>query len=411
MAGGNTIDILFANAGGGEFAPLGAITEAHFDKTFNSNVKGLLFTVQKALPLLVDGGSIILTASTTSTVGTPAFSVYSATKAAVRSFARNWILDLKGRNIRVNTLSPGATETPGWDKLASTPAELDQMKSSTIATIPMGRMGTPDEIAKAAVFLASDDSSYVTGIELFVDGGMAQISPLRAVEQGSRLRRAWKRASRPPSHRPNSHMGVTRRHVTPRSGREHVARVACFLAAITARLLRRLLGTREAPFGPSVAPRGKADADGGGATRVGGAVVGTTSAVASAAPPPGAAPTPTRSGWGEPPGCVASPAGPPSGHEATAGPCVGPSRTAAPARRGAERSSGSPGYRAAAPRASAADRSCQSSSGGRCGVAHRGATGPYGSGTPPQQVAPSAEARSRSDGSTRAPRLHGSGGR
>jgi NAD(P)-dependent dehydrogenase (short-subunit alcohol dehydrogenase family) len=169
------IDILFANAGGGEFAPLGAITEEHFDQTFNSNVKGVLFTVQQALPLFRDGGSIILTASTTSTMGTPTFSVYSATKAAVRSFARNWMLDLTGRNIRVNALSPGATGTPGWDKLASTPAELEQMKSNTIATIPMGRMGTPDEIAEAVVFLASDDSSYVTGIELFVDGGAAQI--------------------------------------------------------------------------------------------------------------------------------------------------------------------------------------------------------------------------------------------
>jgi NAD(P)-dependent dehydrogenase (short-subunit alcohol dehydrogenase family) len=169
------IDILFANAGGGAFAPLGAITEAHFEQTFNSNVKGVLFTVQQALPLFRDGGSIILAASTTSTMGTPAFSVYSATKAAVRSFARNWTLDLKDRHIRVNALSPGATGTPGWDTLAATPAERAQMTAATIAAIPMGRMGTPDEIAKAAVFLASDDSSYVTGIELFVNGGMAQI--------------------------------------------------------------------------------------------------------------------------------------------------------------------------------------------------------------------------------------------
>ena len=169
------IDILFANAGGGEFAPLGAITEEHFDKTFNSNVKGLLFTVQKALPLLVDGGSIILNASTTASTGTPAFSVYSATKAAVRSFARTWTLDLKERGIRVNAVSPGGTDTPGLNGLGQTEAEKQQVKAGLIASIPMSRLGTPDEIAKAVSFLASNDSSYVTGIELFVDGGMAQI--------------------------------------------------------------------------------------------------------------------------------------------------------------------------------------------------------------------------------------------
>jgi len=169
------IDILFANAGGGEFAPLGAITEEHVDRTFASNVKGLLFTVQKALPLLVDGGSIILNASTTSSMGTPGFSVYSATKAAVRSFARNWTLDLKERGIRVNAVSPGGTDTPGLSGLGSSDAEKQQLKAGLVASIPMGRLGTPDEIAKAVSFLASDDSSYVTGIELFVDGGLAQI--------------------------------------------------------------------------------------------------------------------------------------------------------------------------------------------------------------------------------------------
>jgi NAD(P)-dependent dehydrogenase (short-subunit alcohol dehydrogenase family) len=169
------LDIVFANAGGGEFAPLGAITEAHFDKTFNSNVKGLLFTVQKALPLLVDGGSIILNASTGASTGTPAFSVYSATKAAVRSFARTWTLDLKARGIRVNAVSPGSTDTPSLNGLGQTEAEKQQVKAGLMASIPMGRLGTPDEIAKAVSFLASDDSSYITGIELFVDGGAAQI--------------------------------------------------------------------------------------------------------------------------------------------------------------------------------------------------------------------------------------------
>jgi NAD(P)-dependent dehydrogenase (short-subunit alcohol dehydrogenase family) len=169
------LDIVFANAGGGEFAPLGAITEEHFDKTFNSNVKGLLFTVQKALSLLVDGGSIILNASTGASTGTPAFSVYSATKASVRSFARTWTLDLKARGIRVNAVSPGSTDTPGLNGLGQTEAEKQQVKAGLMASIPMGRLGTPDEIAKAVVFLASDDSSYVTGIELFVDGGAAQI--------------------------------------------------------------------------------------------------------------------------------------------------------------------------------------------------------------------------------------------
>ena len=169
------LDVVFANAGGGEFAPLGAITEEHFDKTFNSNVRGLLFTVQKALPLLVDGGSIILNASTAASTGAPAFSVYSATKAAVRSFARTWILDLKERRIRGNAVSPGGTETPGLNGLGQSEAEKQQLKTGLVASIPMGRLGTPDEIAIAVSFLASDDSSYVACIELFVDGGMAQI--------------------------------------------------------------------------------------------------------------------------------------------------------------------------------------------------------------------------------------------
>jgi NAD(P)-dependent dehydrogenase (short-subunit alcohol dehydrogenase family) len=169
------IDIVFANAGGGEFAPLGSITEEHFDKTFNSNVKGLLFTVQKALPLLVDGGSIILNASIVSSKGFHAFSVYSATKAAVRSFARSWTVDLKDRKIRVNAISPGPIDTPILDGLGGTTEQTQQIKQGLISTVPMGRLGQPDEIAKAAVFLGSDDSSFITGIELFVDGGTAQI--------------------------------------------------------------------------------------------------------------------------------------------------------------------------------------------------------------------------------------------
>jgi NAD(P)-dependent dehydrogenase (short-subunit alcohol dehydrogenase family) len=169
------LDVVFANAGVGEIAPLGSITEEHFDKMFNTNVKGVLFTVQKALPLLLEGASIIVNASTASIVGTPAFSVYSATKAAVRSFARNWILDLKDRQIRVNAISPGVVPTPGYDHLGLSDEQLQEFIASQAVAIPLGRVGTPDEIAKAVVFLASDDSSFVNGIELFVDGGMAQI--------------------------------------------------------------------------------------------------------------------------------------------------------------------------------------------------------------------------------------------
>jgi NAD(P)-dependent dehydrogenase (short-subunit alcohol dehydrogenase family) len=169
------IDIVFANAGGGDFAPLGAITEESFDKTFNANVKGLLFTVQKALPLLVDGGSVILNASIVATKGMQALSVYSATKAAVRSFARTWTTDLKDRKIRVNAISPGPIETPGLNGLGQTEEQIRQFKSGLAAAVPLGRIGDADEIAKAAVFLGSDDSSFITGIELFVDGGMAQV--------------------------------------------------------------------------------------------------------------------------------------------------------------------------------------------------------------------------------------------
>ena len=169
------IDVLFANAGLGEFAPLGAITEAHFDKTFSVNVKGLLFTVQKALPLFQDGGSIILSASTAASKGFEGLSVYSATKAAIRSFARTWTVDLKQRKIRVNAISPGPIDTPGLSGLIQNQQKSEQLKKNLVSTVPMGRMGSPDEVAKVASFLASDDSSYVTGIELFVDGGQAQI--------------------------------------------------------------------------------------------------------------------------------------------------------------------------------------------------------------------------------------------
>ena len=167
------INVLFANAGLGEFAPLGAITEANFDKTFSINVRGLLFTVQKALPLFQDGGSIILSASTAASKGVEGFSVYSATKAAIRSFARTWTVDLKQRKIRVNAISPGPIDTPGLSGLIQQQGE--QLKKNLVSTVPMGRMGSANEIAKAVSFLASDDSSFVTGIELFVDGGQAQI--------------------------------------------------------------------------------------------------------------------------------------------------------------------------------------------------------------------------------------------
>jgi NAD(P)-dependent dehydrogenase (short-subunit alcohol dehydrogenase family) len=170
------IDILFANAGIDEFAPLGAITESHFDKIFSVNVKGLLFTVQKGLPLFQDGGgSIILTASAGGSKGIEGYSVYHATKAAIRSFARTWTVDLKHRKIRVNAISPGPIHTSLIDTLVQSEEQAERLKASVVGTIPLGRMGNPDEVAKAALFPASDDSSYVTGIELFVDGGVAQI--------------------------------------------------------------------------------------------------------------------------------------------------------------------------------------------------------------------------------------------
>jgi NAD(P)-dependent dehydrogenase (short-subunit alcohol dehydrogenase family) len=163
------IDVLFANAGIFENASLGSITEAHFDKIFGVNVKGVLFTVQKALPLFQDGGSIILIASVAGSKGFEGGSVYSATKAAIRSLARSWTVDLKNRKIRVNAISPGVIETPMSAELS------EQLKTILVSMVPLGRMGRPDEIAKAVAFLASDDSSYITGIELFVDGGIAQI--------------------------------------------------------------------------------------------------------------------------------------------------------------------------------------------------------------------------------------------
>jgi NAD(P)-dependent dehydrogenase (short-subunit alcohol dehydrogenase family) len=171
------IDILFANAGGGSNLPLGSITEEQFDDTFGRNVKGVLFTVQKALPLLVDGSSIILTGSTTaSIVAMPAFSVYGASKAALRSFARHWTLDLKARRMRVNVLSPGPTRTPGLLGLAGDDrAAQQEMLDQMAAELPLGRVADPDEIASAALFLASDESSFVTGAELFADGGQAQV--------------------------------------------------------------------------------------------------------------------------------------------------------------------------------------------------------------------------------------------
>ncbi len=166
------LDIVFANAGAADFALLGKITEEHYDAIFNGNVKGVLFTVQKSLPLLPDGASIILNASTAASTATaPEWSVYSATKAAVRSFARTWTTDLKARRIRVNAVSPGYTDTPPWHSME----ESEETMKTISSTIPLGRFGTPDEIAKAVVFLASDDSSYITGTELFVDGGFAQV--------------------------------------------------------------------------------------------------------------------------------------------------------------------------------------------------------------------------------------------
>src|SRR2546426_65722 len=169
------LDIVFANAGVATYSPLGQITEEHYDSIFNINVKGLLFTVQKALPLLPDGSSIILNASIVASKGFPANSVYSATKAAVRSFARTWTTDLKNRRIRVNAVSPGPIETPGLKDLAASTGAGEERLNMLASGAPLGRLGRADEIAKAVVFLASDDSSYITGTELFVDGGFAQV--------------------------------------------------------------------------------------------------------------------------------------------------------------------------------------------------------------------------------------------
>ena len=169
------LDIVFANAGTATLAPFGTITEEHYDAIFNVNVKGVLFTVQKALPLMPDGASVILNASIVASKALGANSVYSATKAALRSFARTWTMDLKDRHIRVNAVSPGFTDTPGLRQLMAGRSEGEQRLKMISDAIPLGRAGTPLDIAKAVVFLASDDSSYITGTELFVDGGFAQV--------------------------------------------------------------------------------------------------------------------------------------------------------------------------------------------------------------------------------------------
>jgi NAD(P)-dependent dehydrogenase (short-subunit alcohol dehydrogenase family) len=163
------VDIIFANAGVGEFVPFGEVSEEHFDKLFNINVKGAFFTVQKGLPLLTDGGSIILTGSVASVKGTGGFGVYAASKAAIRSFVRTWTTDLKDRHIRSNVVSPGPISTPLIHRQSA------DVIARIVSTVPMGRIGEPDEVARAALYLASDDSSFVTGIELFVDGGRAQV--------------------------------------------------------------------------------------------------------------------------------------------------------------------------------------------------------------------------------------------
>ena len=169
------LDILFANAGIAKYAALGNITEALYDSIFNVNVKGVLFTVQKALPLMPQGASIILNASVVGSKGLSSNSVYSATKAAIRSFARTWTTDLRDRRIRVNAISPGTIDTPGLNDLLASGEADEQRRKMVTSAIPLGRFGRPEEVAKAVVFLASDDSSYITGAELFVDGGFAQV--------------------------------------------------------------------------------------------------------------------------------------------------------------------------------------------------------------------------------------------
>lgn len=168
------VDVLFANAGGGDMMPLGAITEEHFNRIFATNVRGVLFTVQKALPLLTQGASIILTGSTAAVKGTANFSVYSASKAAVRNLARSWALDLKARAIRVNVVSPGPVRTPGLGGLVA-PEQRQGLFDMLAADVPLGRIGEPEEVAKTVAFLASDDASFINAAEIYVDGGLAQI--------------------------------------------------------------------------------------------------------------------------------------------------------------------------------------------------------------------------------------------
>lgn len=169
------IDVLFANAGWGEIGPLEAATEAHFDKTFDLNAKGTFFTVQKSLPLFKDGGSIILNSSVANVRGDIGFTAYAATKAAVRSFARGWTMELKDRKIRVNSMSPGPIETPALEKIGLTAEQAEQVAAQFASEVPLGRRGKPEEVAAAVLFLASDESSYITGVDLAVDGGMAQV--------------------------------------------------------------------------------------------------------------------------------------------------------------------------------------------------------------------------------------------
>jgi NAD(P)-dependent dehydrogenase (short-subunit alcohol dehydrogenase family) len=169
------IDVLFASAGVAEIARLGEITEEHFDRTFGINVRGLLFTVQKALPLLADGASVILPSSIAASRGVEATSVYNATKAAIRNFARTWAVELADRRIRVNAVSPGPIETPGFSGLATDPTQASDLRGALLAGMPLARMGDPDEVAAAVLFLATDASSFTTGAELFVDGGLAQV--------------------------------------------------------------------------------------------------------------------------------------------------------------------------------------------------------------------------------------------
>jgi NAD(P)-dependent dehydrogenase (short-subunit alcohol dehydrogenase family) len=169
------IDILFANAGAGSLAALGTVTEELVDGIFDLNVKGLLFTVQKALPLLKSGSAIVLNASMAGSKGMPGFGVYAASKAAVRSFARSWAVDLKERGIRVNAVSAGVIPTRGYETAGLTREQIEGFAAQMTPLIPLGRVGTPEEVAKAVLFLASPDSSFVNGAELFVDGGMAQV--------------------------------------------------------------------------------------------------------------------------------------------------------------------------------------------------------------------------------------------